>query len=268
MASNQIATRRNWTREELIAAFNLYCQLPFGKLDKSNPQVIQLALLINRTPSAVAFKLVNFASLDPVITKSGRVGMTNVSALDRAIWGEFNADWEVLATESQAVIERLAKEKGEELPFSDLDTENTKETPQLLMGRSRSALVQIRVNQSFFRRAVLTNYQGRCCMSGLSHTKLLVASHIVPWSVDVANRLNPHNGLCLSALHDKAFDSGLISLNDDYTVLVSKELRHKTDVFTQAALISLKGKSVAIPKKFLPERAFLAHHRNTIYLGD
>lgn len=269
MASNQIATRRNWTREELIAAFNLYCQLPFGKLDKSNPQIIQLALLINRTPSAVAFKLVNFASLDPVITMSGRVGMTNVSALDRAIWAEFNANWEDLATESQAVIERLAKDKGEELPFSDLDTENTKEIPpSLLIGRSRSALVQVRVNQSFFRRAVLANYQGRCCMTGLNHPRLLVASHIVPWSVDVANRLNPHNGLCLSALHDKAFDIGLISLSDDYTVLVSKKLRHKADEFTQSALISLQGKSVAIPKKFLPEHAFLLHHRNTIYLGD
>ena len=69
-------------------------------------------------------------------------------------------------------------------------------------------------------------------------------------------------------LHDKAFDNGLISLSDDYTVLVSKELRHKADEFTQSALIRLQGKSVEIPKKFLPEHTFLLHHRNTIYLGD
>ena len=102
-----------------------------------------------------------------------------------------------------------------------------------------SAMVQVRVNQSFFRRAVLASYQGRCCMSGVNHPRLLVASHIVPWSQDVANRLNPRNGLCLSALHDRAFDSGLISLNNDYQVIISDKLKHKADAFTEMNLLSL-----------------------------
>jgi len=55
--------RDNWTREQLILAFNLYCKLPFGRLHHRNPQIIELAGMIGRTPSAVAWKLSNFASL-------------------------------------------------------------------------------------------------------------------------------------------------------------------------------------------------------------
>jgi hypothetical protein len=262
MISHQTNARRNWTREELIAAFNLYCQLPFGKLHKSNPQIMQLAVLIKRTPSAVAYKLVNFASLDPFIINSGRIGMGNVSALDREIWAEFNTDWEGLAVESQLVIERLTKEHRARPLFIELDIENVNEvTETLAEGRSRSAVVQVRVNQSFFRRAVLASYQGRCCMSGVNHPRLLVASHIVPWSQDAKNRLNPRNGLCLSALHDKAFDSGLISLSNDYQILISDKLKHKADEFTQINLLSLQGKLISLPEKFLPDLAFLEKHR-------
>jgi predicted restriction endonuclease len=264
MISHQTVGRRNWTRKELIAAFNLYCQLPFGKLHKSNPQIMQLAVLIDRTPSAVAYKLVNFASLDPFIINSGRVGMGNVSALDRQIWDEFNTNWENLAVESESVIEDLAKEHHTQPLFTELVTGDKIEAAEtLLEGRSRSAVVQVRVNQSFFRRAVLASYQGRCCMSGVNHPRLLVASHIVPWSLDVANRLNPRNGLCLSALHDRAFDSGLISLNNDYQVIISDKLKHKADEFTQVNLLSLQGKVIALPEKFLPDRAFLEKHRVT-----
>lgn len=262
MATHSTSIRRNWTREELIAAFNLYCQLPFGKLHKTNPQIMQLAALLGRTTSSVSMKLVNFASLDPAITANGRVGLQGASNLDQEIWAEFNTDWEGLAAESQSVIERLAKEHDAKLPFAELDIENMNEVVEMLVeGRSRSAMVQVRVNQSFFRRAVLASYQGRCCMSGVNHPRLLVASHIVPWSQDVANRLNPRNGLCLSALHDRAFDSGLISLNNDYQVIISDKLKHKADEFTQMNLLSLQGKEITLPEKFLPDRIFLEKHR-------
>lgn len=58
--------QRLWTREELMLAINLYAKLPFGKMDHRNKEVQQLAILINRTSDAVARKLGNFASLDPV----------------------------------------------------------------------------------------------------------------------------------------------------------------------------------------------------------
>ena len=100
-------------------------------------------------------------------------------------------------------------------------------------------------------------------MSGVNHPRLLVASHIVPWSKDVANRLNPRNGLCLSALHDRAFDSGLISLDNDYQIIISDKLKHKADEFTKLNLLSLQGKVITLPEKFLPDRVFLEKHRAT-----
>jgi putative restriction endonuclease len=260
----QTAERRKWSRDELIAAFNLYCQLPFGQLHKTNPQIMQLARLLERTPSSVGMKLVNFASLDPVITANGRVGLIGASRLDRTIWDEFNADWETLATESQSVLNRLADEHDEVLPYDD-DTDAL--MPEVFAeGRTRSATVQVRVNQAFFRRTVMASYLGRCCMSGLAHPRLLVASHIVPWGRDKANRLNPRNGLLLSTLHDKAFDVGLITVSADHKIMVSDTLKDKPDAFTRDVLLPLEGKPIALPGRFTPEAEFLAHHRDVIYI--
>jgi len=75
-----------WTREQLKLAFHLYCQLPFGKLHSRNAEIVELAQLIGRTPGAVAMKLVNFASLDPAITSTGRAG----GAWQRRIAGSRN----------------------------------------------------------------------------------------------------------------------------------------------------------------------------------
>ena len=260
----ETAERRQWTRDELIAAFNLYCQLPFGKLHKTNPQIVQLARLLERTPSSVSMKLVNFASFDPAITATGRVGLRGASRLDKAIWDEFNADWETLACESQAVLERLAKVHNEVLPY---DEDADVLAPGVFAeGRTRSATVQVRVNQAFFRRAVLASYLGRCCMSGLAHPRLLVASHIVPWGSDKANRLNPRNGLLLSTLHDKAFDVGLIAVSADHKIMVSRELKHNPDGFTRDVLLPLEGRLIALPERFTPDAAFLKHHREVIYV--
>ncbi|MXX40146.1 MAG: HNH endonuclease, partial [Gemmatimonadetes bacterium] len=87
----------------------------------------------------------------------------------------------------------------------------------------RIVQTKTRIGQNFFRKAVLSAYNYRCCITGLSIPKLLVASHIVPWHIDSANRLNPRNGLALSVLHDKAFDLGMITINEDMTVRVSKK---------------------------------------------
>src|SRR5690554_7173128 len=99
--------RKDWTPEQVKLAFHLYCQLPFGRLHRGNPEVISLANLIERSPSAVAMKLVNFASLDPVITASGRKGLSGASKLDQAIWDQFHADWEGLVLEVNRIRHTL-----------------------------------------------------------------------------------------------------------------------------------------------------------------
>jgi len=251
--------QNNWTREQLKLAFHLYCQLPFGKLSQGTREVIELSKLIGRTPSAVAMKACNFASLDPAITSSGRKGLGNASALDREIWEEFNADWEGLAIECNQMKVALADSTGAPLT-PPLSVEEAKGLEDFT-GKTRRVVTEQRIKQHFFRRAVLSGYGGRCCMSGISDSRLLVASHIVPWSKDKTNRLNPRNGLCLSAIHDKAFDIGLISLTDDYRVIVSNELKSSKDAFVKAVIVPLHGRAIELPERFVPQTSFVAWHR-------
>lgn len=256
-----MATTR-WTKEQLKLAFHLYCQLPFGRLHSRNPEIIQLAKLIGRTPDALAMKLVNFASLDPAITSTGRKGLKGASNLDREVWAEFHADWEKLALE----CEMLRRNLDHALPFEDEADEQL--VPEDYTGETRRVVTEQRIKQSFFRRAVLSSYRGRCCMSGLSEPRLLIASHIVPWSKDKANRLNPSNGLCLSAIHDRAFDKGLITLTDDFKIVVSEELRRRDEPFVKDVLVPLNGKLIELPERFMPSVEFLARHRADLFVDN
>lgn len=97
----------NWTCDELLAVLALYCRLPFGKLHRGNSEVIACAQRLGRTPSAVAMKLVNFASFDPELQRRGIKGLKNARRGDRALWEEFEADPERVAFESQRVFESL-----------------------------------------------------------------------------------------------------------------------------------------------------------------
>ena len=162
--------RRDWTREELIVAFNLYCTIPFGRIHIRNPQIIELAKAIGRTPSAVSWKLANFARLDPVLQKRNISGAKHGARAEIEIWNEFSNDWEGLAFESERLLDKMTGR------LSQLVDEG-REFPE---GRTREAIIRTRVNQGFFRAAVLAAYNMRCCVTGLSVPELLTASHIVP----------------------------------------------------------------------------------------
>ena len=259
---NDIMTNNRWTREQLKLAFYLYCQLPFGKLHSRNPEIIHLAGLIGRTPSAVAMKLVNFASLDPAITSTGRKGLDGASNLDREIWGEFHADWEKLAVECELLRRNL------DVGAPIIDEADEQLMPEDFTGETRRVVTEQRIKQNFFRRAVLSSYRGRCCMSGLSEPRLLIASHIVPWSKDKANRLNPSNGLCLSAIHDRAFDKGLITLTDDFKIIVSEELKLRDELFIKEVLLPLNGRTIEPPERFAPQAEFVSWHRNKLFVDN
>ena len=256
------AARVNWTRPQTLAALHVYLQLPFGQLHQRNPKLIQLAKWIGRTPGSIALKLVNLASLDPVIVASGRSGMGNASALDKKIWSELQTNWDVVALAAAAEYERLALGNGV-APDQDLLDELPPAEKDLVFekGRTRSALVQVRVNQARFRKAVLASYNTTCCISGLQHERLVIASHIVPWSEDTKNSLNPQNGLCLSALHDRAYDQGLITVMPDFTVRVSPKLKaQKGDGFISESLLRFDKKPIRFPDRFGPAPTFLGWH--------
>ena len=247
--------RRDWTRDEVLAALHLYTQLSFGQLHKGNADIQALATKMERTPSSVAMKLTNLASLDPQITASGRKGLPGASALDKAVWNELQSNWDTTALAAHDSYTRFTGAQPEtpeaEAPETWTHTE----------GRTRTALVRVRANQHLFRRAVLNSYNSTCCISGLSDERLLIASHIVPWREDHHNRLNPQNGLCLSALHDRAFDQGLITVTPEYLVVVSPALKRKSaDSFLADALLRYDQSTIKLPERFKPLPDFLQWH--------
>ncbi len=245
-----------WTRNELILAINQYCKIPFGKIDHRNPEIIGLAKMIDRTPSAVSWKLCNFASLDPSLQARGISGAKNCSKMDRKIWNEFYENWEELGFESEKLMAEYRNEsleKSAEICIDDLPTQ----------GLDRETIVKARVNQAFFRKNILSAYSFKCCITGISVPELLIASHIKSWAEDEKNRLNPRNGLCLNALHDKAFDKGLISLTNDYNLLVSKRLKEDMDkAVVESYFLAYENKQIKLPYRFLPDTEFLTYHRN------
>ncbi|ARU28496.1 HNH endonuclease [Cellvibrio sp. PSBB006] len=247
----------NWKEDELLLALHLYCRLPFGKLHQSNPDVIQLAQIIGRTPSAVAMKACNFASLDPALSQKGLAG---ASKADRALWDAFMNDSTAIAEQAEALYENKVE--------SEINKGVTK--PSLPGGTTETIReVKVRRVQRFFRQAVMQSYDYRCAISGLAMPELLVASHIIPWAANEKRRADPTNGIALNALYDKAFDKGLITFDEDLRVTLSGRLKEKMDGFLfSSSLLSIEGTSLKVPEKFLPDNAALTYHRENIFLAS
>ena len=239
--------------------------LSFGQLHARNPLIRQLAQWIGRTPNSVALKLVNFASLDPQVIESGRKGMGNSSAQDKLVWHDLNYNWTSMTLEAAREFERFAT-NNDMSAVVDIADDLAKEGFIISEGKTRSATVQVRINQARFRKAVLASYNNTCCMSGLRHQKLVVASHIVPWSVDKENRLNPRNGLCLSAIHDRAFDQGLIAVSDEGRVLMSGSISAIQGVAAFANhFLTCEDMLIQKPARFAPDPMLLQWHRENLF---
>lgn len=201
----------------------------------------------------MSWKLANFARLDPALKNRRIKGASHGSKADEVVWDEFKDDWDTLAFESQRLLAQFLR-----VPPVDLFPEMT--IPE---GLTRETTVKIRVNQGFFRAAVLAAYNSRCCMTGLAIPALLTASHIVPWAADAKNRTNPCNGLCLNAIHDRAFDSGLLTVGPDYRIIVSKRLKEQgaRDGGLARKLFSYyDGRRITLPDRFIPDPEFLKYH--------
>ncbi|AGG05890.1 HNH endonuclease [Dehalococcoides mccartyi] len=253
---------RNWTREETILAFSLYCQTPFGRIHSNNPQVRLLASKLDRTPSAVSMKMCNFGRFDPALKSRNVSGLCNGSKIDQIIWDEFSHDNESLIFEAAKIQEALTGTPiSEEIDLSDL--------PDLPEGDEKERIVFARVNQHFFRKVLLSSYDSKCCITGLNVPELLVASHIKPWQVSDSKteRTKPSNGLLLNALHDKAFDRGYISVDTNYRIMVSSKLaEYNSSDICRDWLLSFKGKQIFLPDRFVPEQRFLEYHNDVVFI--
>lgn len=254
-----------WTREHTLVALNLYCKLPYGQFHNKNPIIIEVAHKLGRNTNSLAMKLCNFASLDPVHQARGVKGLEGASKQDREMWNQFQANTFVLGEESEQLLHDLfTKDESKEVDFL------TRDRVQIIQPTGPTeirATVKARRGQQFFRQTVLNAYDICCCISGINVPRLLVASHIKPWGKFPTERLNPRNGLCLSTLHDAAFDAGLITLDQSLNVVLSKRLRK---FFPQHSLeqnfVTFEGKPIRLPDKLAePDSEFLRYHREELF---
>ncbi len=129
-------------------------------------------------------------------------------------------------------------------------------------GKTALREVEVRQNQYVFRKMVLANYQNHCCLTNLPISEVLRASHISEWAKDKDNRMNPENGLCLSATYDAAFDRHLISFDEDYRLIFAPSLKeYCTNEAFKEQFQKLYGKKIAMPIKFFPSQELLEKHR-------
>lgn len=256
-----MATNNFWTRDEMILVLNLYLKIPFGKMHKGNPNVIKMARLIGRTPDAVAYRLVNYASYDPQLKQRQISGMSHGGKKCEEYWNEFVDDREKLLYESERILAQYEGTSIEKKYKKEL-----KDTSSDLVGDTKIRQVKIRVNQNVFRQIVLANYDYKCALTGIDIPELLVASHIIPWSENKEERLNPTNGICLSSLYDKAFDQGLISFNSSFKVLFSDRLSCNVGKeYFDKYFSPIQNKSLAETKKYAINPTFLEWHRDCIF---
>lgn len=212
-------------------------------------------------------KLCNFASLDPKITESGRKGLAGASKLDKEIYAEFGQDWSALVARAEALWSLRVSPSDEQVSNSRVKDRVSEFRFEPYQGASTTqALVNQRVGQDFFRRAVLANYEDSCCITGIADPRLLVASHIKPWGKDTDTRHNPANGLLLSATLDRAFDRGLITVAKDQRVLVSRQLRESQSRETRDYFGQFEGLALRPALRFDPEPLFLEWHNENCFL--
>lgn len=251
-----MAERRNWSQEEVRHALALYLVTDFGHFHSRNPDVIALAARIGRTPSAVALKLSNLAALDESLPQKG---MANASNMDRQVWAEFldNPDGVLKAWEHQKIPPPATTSPTK--PFPGM-AEPAAEFDFTGAGERRVETTQ-RIGQGLFRRIILTSYRERCALTGIEDTRLLNASHIIAWKDDPQNRINPANGICLNALHDRAFDRHLITFDENYKMKIAD----RVPAVARRELERVETGKLEMPSRFLPDQAFLERHRRVFY---
>jgi predicted restriction endonuclease len=92
----------------------------------------------------------------------------------------------------------------------------------------KEIITKVRIQQSKYRNNLLKVLK-KCPFTGITDKRLLLASHIKPWSLSTSEeKLDIYNGFILSPLYDKLFDSGLITFTNEKKIIYSSSLSKET----------------------------------------
>jgi putative restriction endonuclease len=252
------AERGSWTTEQLQTAFFLYLQTKPNEVSEDAEPIARLAAGLRKSRQAVAAKLRTLAQLDPMLMTRDDRASHNITGTDEAVWEGFKHDWTAATLSAARAFEATVGDYWDKISATHMGADDSEYL--FKEGRSAEAIVQVRRDQYLFRRAVLSSYGATCCMSGLNQERLLIASHIVPWSADKKNRLNPANGLCLSVLHDRAYDQGMLTVLPDFTVKIREELLQMKSEELAGVFRKNEGRKIRLPGRFPPQADFLLDH--------
>lgn len=215
-----MAAGEKWTRDEVVIALALYLSRPFGSLRSTNPDVQAVAGILGRSPGAVSRKVGNIGSFDSDLPAKG---LSHAAKADRLVWEEFIGAKPGMKPVDAVFLEagRIAASKYD----ADLSFLAEKPCPERTEG---TALRKVRLTEGFFRAAVLSNYDGRCAVTGLRAPELLEAAHILPWAEHESLRMVPANGISLCTLLHRAYDVDLIGIDPGGLLHVSRLLAEKS----------------------------------------
>lgn len=187
--------------------------------------------------------------------------MQNAGKLDKEIYLEFSNNWDDVVFESELLL-------AQKPPSKDSIVEKVKKEIKFeeKAGIEVIRSVKTRVNQIFFRKVVMSIYDNKCAVSNINLPELLIASHIIPWSRNEKERVNPSNWICPSPLYDKVFDAGLMTIGDNYTLIFSKKLSKVLDKKAYTVFFgNYENQPINLPNKFYPDQKFLKFHREVIF---
>lgn len=253
--------RRNWDEKETLIALALFYAVPFGKITSGNSLLQKVARELGRTTGALVMKMCNLARFDQKLHDRNVSGLLHGSKMDKKVWDKFGQDYALLANIYDELCTDSHFAENDFLINETIGTVNT--------GYDTERTVKERVGQNFFRTAVLSAYDYRCCITGINVPEFLIASHIKPWakSEDYTEKINPSNGLCLNALHDRAFDQGFITVDKYFRIVVSDVLKknRKVDEKTKEWLMAFEGEKISLPDRCQPDLKFLEYHNDVIF---
>ncbi len=139
-------------------------------------------------------------------------------------------------------------EKKNNMPFS-------------LVGSDQKEIItinnKVRYGQESFRRLLLKAYSRKCCITGEEEESVLEAAHIQAYISKESNHVQ--NGLLFRVDFHRLFDQGLITINEDFQICVSKKLN--SDYYRK-----FNGKQISLPKDdYKPSLNAIRWHNKNVF---